>query len=272
MKCIQKIFTKLYEQGDIYKTTYDGLYCVPCESYFTETQAPDGVCPDCGRPLVHSSEEAYKFRMSKYQERIEKFYEECPDFAVPESRKKEMINNFIKPGIQDLCVTRSTIKWGVPVPFDPKHVVYVWLDALPNYISALGYDPENPSELYKKYWPCDLHVIGKDIIRFHMIYWPAFLMALGEPVPKKIFAHPWILFGGDKMSKSKGNIIYPDDAVNYFGLDAVRYYLLAETPYASDGSITYESVISVFNTDLANTLGNLVSRTVSMTTGTSSAL
>lgn len=176
-----------------------------------------------------------------------------------------MINNFIKPGIQDLCVTRSTIKWGVPVPFDPKHVVYVWLDALPNYISALGYDPENPSELYKKYWPCDLHVIGKDIIRFHMIYWPAFLMALGEPVPKKIFAHPWILFGGDKMSKSKGNIIYPDDAVNYFGLDAVRYYLLAETPYASDGSITYESVISVFNTDLANTLGNLVSRTVSMT-------
>ena len=265
VKCIQKIFTKLYEQGDIYKTTYDGLYCVPCESYFTETQAPDGICPDCGRPLVHSSEEAYKFRMSKYQERIEKFYEECPDFAVPESRKKEMINNFIKPGIQDLCVTRSTIKWGVPVPFDPKHVVYVWLDALPNYISALGYDPENPSELYKKYWPCDLHVIGKDIIRFHMIYWPAFLMALGEPVPKKIFAHPWILFGGDKMSKSKGNIIYPDDAVNYFGLDAVRYYLLAETPYASDGSITYESVISVFNTDLANTLGNLVSRTVSMT-------
>lgn len=265
VKCIQKIFTKLYEQGDIYKTTYDGLYCVPCESYFTETQAPDGVCPDCGRPLVHSSEEAYKFRMSKYQERIEKFYEECPDFAVPESRKKEMINNFIKPGIQDLCVTRSTIKWGVPVPFDPKHVVYVWLDALPNYISALGYDPENPSELYKKYWPCDLHVIGKDIIRFHMIYWPAFLMALGEPVPKKIFAHPWILFSGDKMSKSKGNIIYPDDAVNYFGLDAVRYYLLAETPYASDGNITYESVISVFNTDLANTLGNLVSRTVSMT-------
>lgn len=265
VKAVQRIFRRLYEQGDIYKSAYEGWYCVPCESFFTDTQAEGGVCPDCGRPLTREHEEAYFFKMSKYQDRLMKHIEENPDFIVPESRKKEMVNNFLIPGLQDLCISRSSFKWGIPVDFDPDHVVYVWLDALTNYITALGFDGDRGGEKYEKYWPADVHVIGKDILRFHTLYWPIFLMALGEPLPKQIFGHPWLLFGSDKMSKSKGNVIYADDLIRRFGLDGVRYYLLSEMPYSNDGTITYENFIARYNTDLANTLGNLVSRTVAMT-------
>ena len=265
VKAVEHIFKKLYDSGDIYKSEYEGLYCVPCESFFTETQAPDGICPDCGRPLKKTKEETYFFRMSKYQDRLMKYIDEHPDFIVPESRKKEMVNNFLKPGLQDLCVSRSSFKWGVPVTFDDKHVIYVWIDALSNYITALGYDVDEKGELYKKYWPADVHIIGKDILRFHTIYWPIILMALGEPLPKQVFGHPWFNFGADKMSKSKGNVIYADDLVDMFGVDGLRYYALAEMPYANDGSITYEAIIDKYNTDLANNLGNLVSRTLAMT-------
>ncbi len=264
VKTVQKIFKKFYDRGDIYKGKYEGLYCVPCESFFTDTQAPDGVCPDCGRPLKRTHEEAYFFKMSKYQDRLEKYIEEHPDFIQPEARKREMVNNFLKPGLQDLCVSRTSFKWGIPVTFDDKHVIYVWIDALSNYITALGYDDENPGENYKKYWPADVHIIGKDILRFHTIYWPIMLMALGEPLPKKVFGHPWLLSGGDKMSKSKGNVMYADDLVRHFGVDAVRYYVLREMPFAADGTITLETLISRYNSDLANTLGNLVNRTVAM--------
>lgn len=264
-KAVSNIFKKLYDSGDIYKSEYEGLYCVPCESFFTETQAPDGICPDCGRPLKKTKEETYFFRMSKYQDRLMKHIEDHPDFIVPESRKKEMINNFLKPGLQDLCVSRSSFKWGIPVSFDDKHVIYVWIDALSNYITALGYDVDKQGELYKKYWPADVHIIGKDILRFHTIYWPIILMALDQPLPKQIFGHPWFNFGADKMSKSKGNVIYADDLVEIFGVDGLRYYALAEMPYANDGSITYEAIIEKYNTDLANNLGNLVSRTFAMT-------
>lgn len=263
-KCVQKIFTKLYEQGDIYKSEYEGWYCTPCESFFTETQLVDGKCPDCGREVNRTKEEAYFLKLTKYQKQLEEFLDANPDFIQPESRKKEMVNNFIKPGLQDLCISRSTFKWGIPVPFDEKHVVYVWLDALSNYISGLGYDVDNPSEMYKHYWQNCTHIIGKDILRFHSIYWIIELMALGLPLPKKIFAHPWMLFGTDKMSKSRGNVIYADDMVKNFGVDATRYYLLSEMPFAADGSISYETVIDRYNTDLANTLGNLVNRTVAM--------
>ena len=261
---VQKIFDKLYEQGDIYKSAYEGWYCTPCESFWTDSQLVDGKCPDCGREVHKENEEAYFFKMSKYQDRLVKYIEENPDFIQPESRKKEMLNNFINQGIQDLCVSRSTFNWGVPVSFDKKHVVYVWLDALTNYITALGYTPEEKGELYKKYWPADEHIIGKDILRFHTIYWPIILMALGEPLPKKVFGHPWLLNGESKMSKSLGNVIYADDLVKLFGVDAVRYYLLREMPYAQDGTITYEKIISTYNADLANTLGNLANRTVAM--------
>ena len=261
---VQKIFKKLYDQGDIYKGEYEGWYCVPCESFFTETQITNGVCPDCGRPVQKAKEEAYFFKMSKYQGRLIKYIEDNPDFIRPESRKKEMINNFLKPGLQDLCVSRTSFKWGIPVTFDDKHVIYVWIDALSNYITALGYSPDNKGELYNKYWPADAHIIGKDILRFHTIYWPIMLMALGEPLPKQVFGHPWLLFGSDKMSKSKGNVMYADDLVRHFGVDAIRYYVLHEMPYANDGSITYETIISKYNADLANTLGNLVNRTVAM--------
>lgn len=264
VKTVQKIFKKFYDRGDIYKGKYEGLYCVPCESFFTDTQAPDGICPDCGRPLKRTHEEAYFFKMSKYQDRLEKYIEEHPDFIQPEARKREMVNNFLKPGLQDLCVSRTSFKWGIPVTFDDKHVIYVWIDALSNYITALGYDDENPGENYKKYWPADVHIIGKDILRFHTIYWPIMLMALGEPLPKKVFGHPWLLSGGDKMSKSKGNVMYADDLVRHFGVDAVRYYVLREMPFAADGTITLETLISRYNSDLANTLGNLVNRTVAM--------
>ena len=263
-RCVQKIFRKLYEQGDIYKSEYEGWYCVPCESFYTETQLVDGKCPDCGREVTKTKEEAYFLRLSKYQKQLEEFLDANPDFIQPESRKKEMINNFIKPGLQDLCITRSSFKWGIPVDFDPKHVIYVWIDALSNYISGLGYDVDNPSEMYKYYWQNCTHIIGKDIIRFHSIYWIVELMALGLPLPKKIFAHPWLLFGTDKMSKSKGNVIYADDLVTRFGVDATRYYLLSEMPFAADGSISYETVIDRYNVDLANTIGNLVNRTVAM--------
>lgn len=263
-KVVQKIFRKLYEQGDIYKGSYSGYYCVPCESFFTETQLKDGKCPDCGREVQMASEEAYFLRLSKYQKQLEQYIEEHPDFIYPESRKKEMLNNFIKPGLQDLCVSRTSFKWGIPVDFDDKHVIYVWIDALSNYITALGYDPDGSSEKYKKYWPADVHIIGKDIIRFHTIYWPIMLMALGEPLPKKVYGHPWLLFGEDKMSKSKGNVIYADVLTSIFGVDAVRYYLLSEMPHASDGSITYSTMIERYNSDLANTIGNLVNRTVAM--------
>ena len=263
-KTVQKIFNKLYEQGDIYKSTYEGKYCVPCESFYTESQLIDGKCPDCGREVIDSKEEAYFLRLSKYQDKLIKYIEEHPDFIQPESRKNEMINNFLKPGLQDLCVSRSSFKWGVPVTFDDKHVIYVWIDALSNYITGIGYDPDGSSEQYKKLWPADLHVIGKDIVRFHTIYWPIILMALGEPLPKQVLGHPWVLVGEDKMSKSKGNVIYADELANRFGIDAVRYYLLSQMPYLNDGTITYESFINVFNTDLANTLGNLVSRTAAM--------
>ncbi|HPW42143.1 MAG TPA: methionine--tRNA ligase, partial [Bacillota bacterium] len=262
---VQKIFKKLYEQGDIYKSSYEGLYCTPCESFYTESQLLDGKCPDCGREVAHASEEAYFFKLSKYQDRLMKHIEENPNFIWPESRKNEMINNFLKPGLQDLCVSRTSFNWGVPVSFDDKHVVYVWIDALSNYITALGYDPEGENgELFKKYWPADLHLIGKDIVRFHTIYWPIILMALGVELPKQVYGHPWLLQGKDKMSKSKGNVIYAEELVKLFGVDAVRYYLLKEMPFAQDGNITYESMIAKINSDLANNLGNLVNRTVTM--------
>ena len=263
-KTVQKIFKKMYEKGDIYKSEYEGMYCTPCESFWTESQLVNGCCPDCGRPVQPAKEEAYFFKMSKYADRLIQYIEDNPDFIVPESRKKEMINNFLKPGLQDLCVSRTSFKWGIPVDFDPKHVVYVWLDALNNYITAIGYDPDGSTEQFGKLWPADLHIIGKDILRFHTIYWPIFLMSLGLPLPKQVFGHPWLLFAADKMSKSKGNVIYADDLVNLFGVDAVRYYLLSAMPYAQDGSITYETFIAKYNSDLANTIGNLVNRTVSM--------
>ena len=268
-KVVTKMFKKFYDQGDIYKSYYEGWYCTPCESFFTATQVVDGKCPDCGREVSQAKEEAYFFKMSKYADRLIKHIEDHPEFIEPESRKKEMVNNFLKAGLQDLCVSRTSFKWGIPVDFDPKHVVYVWLDALTNYITAIGYDPdksyEEQSEKFKKYWPADVHIIGKDILRFHTIYWPIFLMALDLPLPKKIFGHPWFNFGNDKMSKSKGNVVYADELANTFGVDAVRYYALSEMPYGSDGSITYEAVISRYNNDLANNLGNLVSRTHAMT-------
>ena len=264
---VEHIFKKLYDQGDIYKGHYEGLYCTPCESFFTETQLVDGKCPDCGREVTKTTEEAYFFKMSKYADRLMKHIEENPDFIQPESRKKEMINNFLKPGLQDLCVSRTSFNWGVSVTFDPKHVIYVWIDALSNYITGLGYDPDNKEqpELFKKYWPADVHIIGKDIVRFHTIYWPIMLMALGVELPKKVFGHPWFNFGFDKMSKSKGNVVYADELAKRFGVDGVRYYAISEMPYANDGSITYENIINRYNTDLANNLGNLLSRTIAMT-------
>ncbi len=262
---VQKIFRKLYEQGDIYKGSYEGKYCVPCESFFTPSQLKDGKCPDCGRECVDAKEEAYFLKLGKYQDRLMQYYEDNPDFFAPASRRNEMINNFLKPGLNDLCVSRSSFKWGIPVDFDDKHVVYVWLDALTNYITGIGYSPDGSSDRFKKYWPADLHVIGKDIVRFHTIYWPIILMALGEPLPKQVLGHPWLLSGEDKMSKSKGNVIYADELAKKFGVDAVRYYLLTEIPFAQDGTITYENVINRYNTDLANTLGNLVNRSIAMT-------
>lgn len=261
---VQKIFKRLYEKGDIYKGEYVGKYCVPCESFFTSSQLVDGKCPDCGREVSDAREEAYFLRLSKYQDKLMEYYEQNPDFIKPDSRRAEMINNFLKPGLSDLCVSRTSFKWGIPVEFDPGHVIYVWLDALSNYITGVGYHPDGSGELYKKYWPADLHVIGKDIVRFHTIYWPIILMALGEPLPKQVLGHPWVLVGEDKMSKSRGNVIYADDLVRHFGVDAVRYYLLSEIPFAQDGSITYESMIHKYNSDLANTLGNLVNRSVAM--------
>lgn len=264
-KAVQKIFKKLYDQGDIYKSEYEGLYCTPCESFWTESQLDEnGCCPDCHREVKKAKEEAYFLRLSKYQKQLEEFIENNENFIYPEARKKEMLNNFIKPGLQDLCVSRTSFKWGIPVTFDDKHVIYVWIDALSNYITALGYDPDGSAEQYKKYWPADVHIIGKDIVRFHTIYWPIMLMALGEPLPKQVYGHPWLLFGEDKMSKSRGNVIYADDLVKVFGVDAVRYYLLSEMPHAADGSITYETMIERYNSDLANTIGNLVNRTVAM--------
>ncbi|MBQ2658869.1 MAG: methionine--tRNA ligase [Erysipelotrichaceae bacterium] len=270
-KQVQKIFKKLYEQDDIYKSEYEGWYCTPDEAFWTDSQVvklEDGtvVCPECGRPLVRTKEEAYFFRMSKYADRLLQYIEDHPEFIQPESRKNEMINNFLKPGLQDLCVSRTSFKWGVPVDFDEKHVVYVWLDALSNYITGIGYDCDgNSSEQYKKLWPADLHLIGKDIIRFHTIYWPIFLMALGEPLPKQVFGHPWMLVGEDKISKSRGNAIYADDLAHFFGVDAVRYYALHEMPFAQDGTITWELLIERINSDLANVFGNLVNRTIAMT-------
>lgn len=262
---VQKIFKKLYEQGDIYKGSYKGKYCTPCESFWTESQLVDGKCPDCGRPVEDAEEEAYFFRMSKYADRLMKHIETHPDFIQPESRKNEMVNNFLKPGLQDLCVSRTSFNWGVPVTFDDKHVVYVWLDALTNYITFCGYDPDgNHDAHYQKYWPADVHLIGKDIIRFHTIYWPIFLMALGEELPKQVFGHPWLLVGDGKMSKSAGNVIYADDLVKYFGVDAVRYYVLHEIPFANDGVLTYEMMMERINAELANVLGNLVNRTIAM--------
>ena len=263
-KAVQKMFKAMYDKGDIYKGEYSGMYCTPCESFWTESQLKDGCCPDCGRPVKEAKEEAYFFRMSKYQDKLMQYIDEHPDFIVPESRKKEMINNFLKPGLQDLCVSRTSFMWGIPVSFDDRHVIYVWLDALTNYITALGYDPDGSGENFKKYWPADVHVIGKDILRFHTIYWPIFLMSMGLPLPKQVFGHPWMLFASDKMSKSKGNVIYADDMVRLFGVDAVRYYMLSAMPYAQDGSITYEAFITKYNAELANTLGNLVNRTVAM--------
>ena len=263
-KVVQKIFKKLYEQGDIYKSEYEGLYCTPCESFWTQSQLVDGKCPDCGREVKPAKEEAYFLKLSKYQKQLEEFIEENDSFIYPEARKKEMLNNFIKPGLEDLCVSRTSFKWGIPVTFDDKHVIYVWIDALSNYITAIGYDPDGSSEQYKKYWPADAHIIGKDIVRFHTIYWPIMLMALGEPLPKQVYGHPWLLFGEDKMSKSKGNVIYADTLIDLFGVDAVRYYLLSEMPHANDGSISYSTMIERYNSDLANTLGNLVNRTVAM--------
>ena len=264
-KQVQKIFKKLYDKGDIYKGHYEGMYCTPCESFFTESQLVDGKCPDCGRPCQPAKEEAYFFRMSKYADRLIQYINDNPDFIQPESRKNEMMNNFLLPGLQDLCVSRTSFSWGIPVDFDPKHVVYVWLDALTNYITGLGYDCDGESgELFKKYWPADLHLIGKDIIRFHTIYWPIFLMALDLPLPKQVFGHPWLLQGDGKMSKSKGNVIYADDLVDLFGVDAVRYFVLHEMPFENDGVITWDLLVERMNSDLANTLGNLVNRTISM--------
>lgn len=266
VKQVQKIFKKLYDQGDIYLGHYEGKYCTACESFFTESQLVDGKCPDCGGPVHDAKEEAYFFRLSKYQDRLMKHIEEHPEFIQPVSRKNEMINNFLKPGLQDLCVSRTSFKWSIPVDFDPKHVVYVWIDALTNYITGLGYDVDgNHGELYKKYWPADVHLIGKDIVRFHTIYWPIMLMALDIPLPKQVFGHPWLLQGESKMSKSKGNVIYADDLVNIFGVDAVRYYVLHEIPYDNDGSITWDLLVERINSDLANILGNLVNRTIAMT-------
>ena len=262
---VQKIFRKLYEQGDIYKGSYEGWYCTPCESFWTESQLVDGKCPDCGRPVKKSQEEAYFFKMSKYADRLMKYYDEHPEFILPVSRKNEMVNNFLKPGLQDLCVSRSTFKWGIPVDFDPRHVVYVWLDALTNYITGIGYDADGiNADAYNKLWPADVHIIGKDIIRFHTIYWPIFLMALDIPLPKKVYGHGWLLQDGGKMSKSKGNVMYADDLVEFFGKDAVRYYVLTAMPQDNDGLISWESVIDVINSDLANVFGNLVSRTIAM--------
>lgn len=263
-RCVKKIFKKLYDQGDIYKSSYEGLYCTPCESFWTESQLVDGKCPDCGREVKPAKEEAYFFKMSKYADRLIEHINTHPDFIQPVSRKNEMMNNFLLPGLQDLCVSRTSFSWGIPVDFDPKHVVYVWLDALTNYITKIGYDPDGSSELFKKNWPAELHLIGKDIVRFHTIYWPIFLMALDLPLPKQVFGHPWLLQGGDKMSKSKGNVIYADDMVDLFGVDATRYFVLHEMPFENDGIITWDLVIERFNSDLANILGNLVNRTVSM--------
>ncbi len=262
---VQKIFKKLYDQGDIYKGAYEGMYCTPCESFWTESQLVDGKCPDCGREVRPAKEEAYFFKMSKYADRLIEHINSHPEFIQPVSRKNEMMNNFLLPGLQDLCVSRTSFKWGIPVDFDDKHVVYVWLDALTNYITGIGYDADgNSTEQYKKLWPADLHLIGKDIIRFHTIYWPIFLMALGEPLPKQVFGHPWLLQGGEKMSKSRGNVIYADDLISLFGVDAVRYFVLHEMPYDNDGTITWELVVERFNAELANVLGNLVNRTISM--------
>ena len=261
---VQHIFKKMYDQGDIYKSEYKGLYCVPCESFWTESQLVDGKCPDCGREVVEKSEEAYFFRLSKYQDQLVEYIESHPDFIQPESRKNEMLNNFIKPGLQDLCVSRTSFDWGIPVDFDPKHVVYVWLDALTNYITNIGYDVESQTEEFNYKWPADLHLIGKDIIRFHTIYWPCFLFSLGIPLPKKVFGHPWLIMTDGKMSKSKGNIVYADDLVNEFGVDAVRYYFLSQIPFASDGFYSKELLIDAINSDLVNNLGNLVNRTISM--------
>lgn len=265
-KQVQKIFKKLYDKGDIYKGYYEGMYCTPCESFFTESQLVDGKCPDCGRPCTPAKEEAYFFKMSKYADRLIQYINEHPEFIQPVARKNEMMNNFLLPGLQDLCVSRTSFKWGIPVDFDPKHVVYVWLDALTNYITGIGYDVDgNSTELFHKNWPADLHLIGKDIIRFHTIYWPIFLMALDLPLPKQVFGHPWLLQGDGKMSKSKGNVIYADELVHLFGVDAVRYFVLHEMPFDNDGVITWELMVERMNSDLANTLGNLVNRTVSMT-------
>ena len=265
-KQVQKIFKKLYDQGDIYKGHYEGMYCTPCESFFTESQLVDGKCPDCGREVQPAKEEAYFFKMSKYADRLIEHINTHPEFIQPVSRKNEMMNNFLLPGLQDLCVSRTSFKWGIPVDFDDKHVVYVWLDALTNYITGIGYDADGDStEQYAKLWPADLHLIGKDIIRFHTIYWPIFLMALGLPLPKQVFGHPWLLQGDGKMSKSKGNVLYADELVDFFGVDAVRYFVLHEMPFENDGVITWELMVERLNSDLANTLGNLVNRTVSMT-------
>ena len=265
-KEVQKIFKKLYDQGDIYKGHYEGMYCTPCESFFTESQLVDGKCPDCGRPVQPAKEEAYFFKMSKYADRLIEYINTHPEFIQPVARKNEMMNNFLLPGLQDLCVSRTSFKWGIPVDFDPKHVVYVWLDALPNYITGIGYHCDGESdEMFNKNWPADLHLIGKDIIRFHTIYWPIFLMALGLPLPKQVFGHPWLLQGDGKMSKSKGNVLYADELVDFFGVDAVRYFVLHEMPFENDGVISWELMVERLNSDLANTLGNLVNRTISMT-------
>ena len=264
-KCVKKIFKKLYDQGDIYKSSYEGLYCTPCESFWTESQLVDGKCPDCGREVKPAKEEAYFFKMSKYADRLIEHINTHPEFIQPVSRKNEMMNNFLLPGLQDLCVSRTSFSWGIPVDFDPKHVVYVWLDALTNYITGIGYDCDgNSSDTFNKYWPADLHLIGKDIIRFHTIYWPIFLMSLDLPLPKQVFGHPWLLQGDGKMSKSKGNVIYADELVEFFGVDAVRYFVLHEMPFENDGVITWELMVERLNSDLANTLGNLVNRTISM--------
>ena len=261
---VKHMFKAMYDNGDIYKDKYEGLYCVPCESFWTESQLVDGKCPDCGRDVVKQSEEAYFFKLSKYQDRLEKLFEEHPEFVEPDARRNEMVNNFLKPGLKDLCVSRTSIKWGIPVDFDPGHVVYVWLDALSNYITNIGYDVDGGNEEFKKWWPCDIHLIGKDIIRFHSIYWPCFLWSLGVELPKKIFGHPWLLTNSDKMSKSIGNVLYADDLVNKFGVDPVRFYVLHEIPFSSDGNLSYELLIDRINSELANTLGNLVQRTISM--------
>ncbi|MCR5419944.1 MAG: methionine--tRNA ligase [Lachnospiraceae bacterium] len=264
-KQVQKMFKKMYDKGDIYKSTYEGLYCTPCESFWTESQLVDGKCPDCGREVKPAKEEAYFFKMSKYADRLIEHINNHPEFIQPVSRKNEMMNNFLLPGLQDLCVSRTSFKWGIPVDFDEDHVVYVWLDALTNYITGIGYDADGDySDKYKKFWPADLHLIGKDIVRFHTIYWPIFLMSLDEPLPKQVFGHPWLLQGGEKMSKSRGNVIYADDLVRLFGVDATRYFVLHEMPYENDGIITWELVVERFNSDLANVLGNLVNRTISM--------